>query len=486
MKSVLVFDLGASNGRAMLCGYDGGRLSLREVHRFPNDPVTVRGILYWDILRLFHEIKQGIVKAYTFTDKIESIGIDSWGVDFGFIGSDGRLLGNPVCYRDRRTEGIIPRAEKKLSSRRLYEITGIQNMEINTVFQLYALSEKGQLPGIARLLMIPDLINYFLTGNMLAESSIASTTGLAANDEWSEEILSAFGLPREMFPDIVPPGTRVGELSEDICTELRVPACTVTAVCGHDTQCAAAAVPAKPGEDHIFISCGTWSLFGTVTDEPVKTELSASLGISNERGWGGRTTFLKNIIGLWFMQETRRYLAKRGEEYSFADLEKMAENAEGFKCFIDPDSPEFVPPGDIPGRVQEYCKRTGQYVPGTLGEIMRCIYESLAMKYRQTKDEIESCTGKKYDRIYMVGGGIKDKLLCRMAACACGCTVTVGPAEAAAYGNGMVQLVSLGVIESMEKAAEILSASECTEDHGAEDTGEWERAYERYKALLGG
>lgn len=485
MKNVLVFDLGASNGRAMLCGYDGKTFSLREVHRFPNDPVMVRGTLYWDILRLLHEIKQGIVKAYSFTDKIESIGIDTWGVDFGFIGEKGELLYNPVCYRDRRTEGVIPRAAEKISPRRLYEITGIQNMEINTVFQLYALSERGILPEKAKLLMTPDLIGYMLTGNMLTESSIASTTGLAADDKWSEEILSALGLSGQMLAPIVSPGTRVGELSEEICKELCVPSCPVTAVCGHDTQCAAAAVPCTDSGDFIFISCGTWSLFGTVTGEAIKTERSAALGISNERGWGGKITFLKNIIGLWFIQETRRFLSKKGEQYSFADLEKAAESAEGFRCFIDPDSPEFVPPGDIPGRVREYCRRTGQYVPQTLGETMRCIYESLAMKYRQSLEEIEECTGKKYDRIYMVGGGIKDKLLCRLAACACGCEVTAGPVEAAAYGNGMIQLVSLGEIESMEAASGILLQSEQPQAYCPENGEEWERAYYRYKSVLG-
>lgn len=492
-KNVLVFDLGASSGRAMVLGLKDGRVSLTEVHRFPNDPVTVNGTLYWDVLRLFHEIKQGIVKANAFTDEpILSLGIDTWGVDFGLIGEDGQLIENPVCYRDRRTEGIAEEFFKKISPDRLYEMTGVQIMDINTVFQLYSLTLKRPhiLKSAQKILLMPDLFNYLLTGRIYAENSIASTTALMSGSEWSREILSAIEVPTVYFPQIIPSGTKIGELSEDICSELQVSKCAVTVVCGHDTQCAAfavptAAVPAADDEDHIFISCGTWSLFGTETESPIKTEKSARLGISNETGFGGKTTFLKNIIGLWFIQETRRFLAKKGQEYSFADLENMAKSAEPFKCFIDPDAPEFVPPGDIPGRAAEFCRRTGQYVPQSLAETMRCIYESLAMKYRQSLEEIEECTGKTYSRIYMVGGGIKDKFLCRLAAGACKRTVTAGPVEAAAYGNGLIQLVALGEISGMTAARQILAASEKTDTFEPENPTEWDSAYKKYTAICG-
>lgn len=486
MKSVLVFDLGASSGRAMLCSLENGSIAMKEVHRFSNDPVMVNKTLYWDILRLFHEIKQGIVKANG-EGGFESIGIDTWGVDFGMIGSD-RLLENPVCYRDRRTSGILPRAFEKISPEELYDITGVEIMEINTAFQLLYLKlcRENILSGAQKILLTPDLLNFMLTGEMRAEMSIASTTGLmdAGTKKWSERVIHALGLPENIFPDIIPPGTEVGTLSEDICGELCVPPCAVTAVCGHDTQCACAAVPAHE-KDFIFVSCGTWSLFGTETDAPVISGLSRKFNITNETGFGGKTTFMKNIIGLWFIQETRRFLSRQGEEYSFAQLESLARSAEPMKCFIDPSAPEFVPPGNIPERVRAFCRRTGQYVPESLGEVLRCIYESLAMKYRQSLSEISLCTGKKYEKIYMVGGGIKDSFLCSLAACACGCPVSAGPVEATAYGNAAIQLISGGAVSDISEAREIISRSEDIKMYYPENTEDWDRAYERYEGILG-
>lgn len=487
MRSVLVFDFGASSGRAMLCSLENDRLSLKEVHRFSNDPVMVRGTFYWDILRLFHEVKQGIIKANA-EGGFESIGIDTWGVDFGFIDKDGRLMENPVNYRDKRTNGILSEALKLISPEELYAETGIEIMEINTAFQLLSvrLAREELLQGADKMLFMPDLIGYLLTGRVYSELSIASTSQLldAKTHNWSERVTDALGIDRSILPEIIPPGTVIGELSPELCEELCVPPCRVTAVCGHDTQCACAAVQACE-EDYIFVSCGTWSLFGTELSAPVISELSAKYGITNEIGRGGRITFLKNIIGLWFIQETRRFLAKQGKEYSFGDLEGLASSAEPFYCFIDPDAPEFVPPGDIPGRVREYCRRTGQNVPEDLGQVMRCIYESLALKYRQTLEEISLCTGKSYSKIYMVGGGIKDTFLCRLAACACGCMVSTGPAEATAYGNGAIQLISLGAVPDHSTAVKMIANSVETAVFLPEDTEEWERAYERYKAVTG-
>lgn len=486
-RSVLVFDLGASSGRAMLCSLENGRLSMEEVHRFSNDPVMLHGTFYWDILRLFFEIKQGIIKANA-KGGFESIGTDTWGVDFGLMGKDGALLENPVNYRDRRTSGILPKAFEMISPEELYAVTGIEIMEINTAFQLLSLRlcREGILNRTDKILLTPDLLNFFLTGELHSELSIASTTGLldAKTKDWSDKVINALGLPRSIFPEIIPSGTQAGMLTEELSEELCIPRCPVTAVCGHDTQCAAAAVPAEE-EDFIFISCGTWSLFGTETDSPVLTPLSAKYNITNETGFGGKTTFLKNIIGLWFIQETRRYLKKQGQEYSFADLEQMARESEPFKCFIDPAAPEFVPPGDIPQRVKDYCARTGQYVPQTLGEVMRCIYESLALKYRQSLDEISECTGRKYDKIYMVGGGIKDTFLCSLAACSCGCTVNAGPVEATAYGNGAIQLISLGAIENISEARKIIRRSEDIKVYRPENEAKWAESYEIYKKITG-
>lgn len=487
MKRVLVFDFGASGGRAMLCGYDGERLTLSEVHRFSNDPVMVRGTFCWDILRLFHEIKQGIIKANA-EGGFESIGIDTWGVDFGIIGSDGMLLENPVNYRDARTNGILPKAFERMSAEELYAETGIQIMEINSAFQLLSLKLQREhlLDRAEKILFMPDLMGYLLTGKIYSEMSIASTSQLvdAKTKTWSDKTLDSLGIPKSILPEIIPSGTEIGELAPDICDELCVPKFRVTAVCGHDTQCACAAVPAAE-DDFIFISCGTWSLFGTELDAPVLTELSARLNCSNETGFGNKTTFLKNIIGLWFIQETRRWLRKQGSEYSFADLERLASGSEPFRCFIDPDAPEFVPPGDIPQRVKDYCQRTGQPVPETLGQVMRCIYESLAMKYRQSLEEIMQCTGKTYSRIYMVGGGIKDTFLCKLAAGACGCEVSAGPVEATAYGNAVIQLMSMGVIPDIKTARSLISRSEEIKRYSPENTDKWAEAYKRYCDIQG-
>lgn len=485
-KRVLAFDFGASSGRAIIGIFDGETIRLEEVHRFENTPVQMCGTLYWDLPRLFHEVKQGLVKAAQ-SGGFDSLAVDTWGVDFGLIGKDGHLLELPVNYRDSRTAGMLDKAFELIDKERFYKITGNQFMEINTAFQL--LSLKLQRPEMLKnadaLLLMPDLFGYLLTGKKRAELSIASTTQMmnAVNRSWSETVLDALGIPKNILPEICMPATELGELSEEICRELDIPSAKVISVCGHDTQCAAAAAPTEE-KDFIFISCGTWSLFGTETDEPVINEKSSELNITNETGYGGKTTFLKNIIGLWLIQESRRQFKREGKEYSFADLEKMALECEPFKCFIDPDAPEFVPVGNIPERVREYCRRTNQPVPESVGEVMRCIYESLALKYRLTFDEIRECTGKEYRKIHLVGGGTKDGMLCRMTAAACNCDVAAGPIEATAYGNIAMQLIAVGAIPDIKTARQIIAKSDNVKLYSPENTEEWERAYKRYLDII--
>lgn len=485
-KRVLAFDFGASSGRAMLGKFDGEKITLEEIHRFSNDPVKLGDTLYWDVHRLFYEVKQGISKA-ALAGGFDSIGVDTWGVDFGLIGADGALMEAPVHYRDSRNIGMADKALTVFPRERFYKITGNQFMDINTVFQLLALKLKRphMLKNARTLLLMPDLFNYLLTGVKRTEVSIASTTQMmnAVNKSWSETVLNALRLPKNLLTEIVPSGTVVGRLREDICKELNAPPAEVIAVCGHDTQCAVCAVPAE-SEDFIFISCGTWSLFGTEVPEPIIDERSERLNVTNETGYGGRTTFLKNIIGLWLIQESRRQFGREGKNFSYADLERLALESEPFKCFIDPDAPEFVPEGDIPGRVREYCRGTGQPVPETEGEIMRCIYESLALKYRTAFDEIKECTGKSYGRIHLVGGGAKDGLLCRMTANACGCPVTAGPVEATAYGNIAVQLMAGGDIPDLAAARKIIAASDSVKTFMPDDPETWKEAYHRYKKFL--
>lgn len=481
-KRVLAFDFGASSGRAIIGCFDGDKITLEEVHRFSNDPVSVGGTVYWDVLRLFYEIKQGIIKA-KIAGGFDSIGIDTWGVDFGLIDSEGKLMENPVHYRDARTVGLVDEAFKTMPKEKLYGITGIQFMELNTLFQLISLKKNRpwMLERADKMLFMPDLFGYMLTGKMCAEYSIASTSQLIDLDKktWSKEILDAFGIKESVFAPLVQPGTVLGELSKEVCEECGVDPVPVISVCGHDTQSAITSVPCEDG-DFAFLSSGTWSLFGTELDKPIVNETSMNINITNEGGFDGSTGFLKNIIGLWLIQESRRQWKREGKEYSYADLEKLALAAEPFKCFIDPDAPEFVPHGNIPERVREFCRKTGQYVPETVGEIMRCIYESLAMKYRLTFEKLRECTERDYPVIHVIGGGTKDGLLCQMTANSCDRTVKAGPIEATVMGNVAVQLMSDGSVKNIGQARKIVADSSELKTFEPKDTDKWAGAYEDF------
>lgn len=482
MKNVLAIDFGASSGRAVIGSFDGTVIKLTEIHRFSNDPVTLGGTMYWDFLRLFHEIKQALIKSKEYGE-IDSIAIDTWGVDFGIIDKSGRLLENPVHYRDSRTAGTADYSKRFIDHKRLYEKTGIQIMEINTAFQLLSIiRDRAELLDRAdKILMMPDLFAYYLGAKPVAEMSIASTTQLfdANTKTWSEECCERLKIKHSLLPEIVAGGTVVGTLSDEICKELDIKPAKIIAACGHDTQSAMVAAPASE-KDFAFLSCGTWSLLGTELDAPVINEKSAKLNVSNETGYGAKTSFLKNIIGLWLIQESRRQWIREGRQYTFAELEDMARNAEPFRCFIDVDAPEFTPAGNIPERIKEYCKKTGQYVPENDGEVMRCIYESLAMKYRTAVNELEDCTNKKFSKLYMVGGGTKDKFLSELTADALGIEVSSGPVEATSYGNIAIQLMASGEIADIKTSRKIIAASEKLYSFTPENTAEWNKYYEIY------
>ena len=482
----LAFDFGASSGRAILGTFDGETIRIEEVHRFSNDPVAIRGTLYWDVLRQYYEIKQGLLKAKQHGG-FDTVAVDTWGVDFGLLDECGYLLDNPVHYRDQRTKGLVEESFKSIPQEEFYQLTGIQLMELNTVFQLMAL--KRQRPALLEraktLLFMPDLFNYLLTGKKQTEFTIASTSQLldAQTGGWSEEVLLRLGIPKNILTPIVLPGKPVGPLEQSICEELGLPPAQVVTVASHDTQSAVAAVPTQE-KDFLFISCGTWSLFGTELEAPLINEASAAMNITNERGVEGTTTFLKNIIGLWLIQESRRQWQREGQDYSFAQLEKLALAAKPFQCFIDPDAPEFVPQGDLPGRVREFCEKTGQYVPQTVGEVMRCIYESLALKYRLTFEAIRNCTGKAYRQIHVLGGGTKDGLLCQMTANSCGVPVLAGPIEATVLGNLAVQFIASGAIESIRQARKIIAQSETVTPYAPKDTQSWNAAYDQFQHYI--
>ncbi len=485
-KRVLAFDFGASSGRAIIGCFDGEKITLEEVHRFSNDPVSVGGTVYWDVLRLFYEIKQGIIKA-RMAGGFDSIGIDTWGVDFGLIDAEGKLMENPIHYRDARTVGMVDEAFKTMPREKIYGITGIQFMELNTLFQLISLKKNRpwMLERADKMLFMPDLFAYMLTGKMCAEYSIASTSQIIdlKTKSWSKELLEAFGIKEDIFAPLVKPGTVLGMLTPEICEECGVDPVPVISVCGHDTQSAITSVPCEDGK-FAFLSSGTWSLFGTELEKPIVNETSLNINITNEGGFDDTVGFLKNIIGLWLIQESRRQWQRQGEDYSYADLEKLALAAEPFKCFIDPDAPEFVPHGNIPKRVQEFCEKTGQYVPQTVGEIMRCIYESLAMKYKLTFEKLCECTERDYPVIHVIGGGTKDTLLCQLTANSCNRTVKAGPIEATVMGNVAVQLMSDNSVADISEARKIVANSSELKVYEPADVDKWEEAYQTFLKIV--
>ncbi|MEG2088270.1 MAG: FGGY-family carbohydrate kinase, partial [Angelakisella sp.] len=376
--------------------------------------------------------------------------------------------------RDARTNGVVEQALQKMDARTLYRETGNQIMPLNTLFQLLA----TDLTQAKTLLFMPDLFAYTLCGAAVCERTIASTSQMLnpVTAQWSEAVLHTFGIPKELFADSVPSGTIIGSYH----------GAKVIAVAGHDTQCAVAAMPVTPQDTAhtAFLSCGTWSLFGTELDEPILTEHSNRLALSNELGANGKINYLKNIIGLWLIQESRREWRRQGTDYSYAELERLALEAPALCSFIDPDAPEFTPTGDIPARVRAFCKRTGQPVPQSVGEVMRCIYQSLALKYRYALEQLQQVTGKEFTTLHILGGGTKDKLLCQMTANSCNIPVVAGPVEATALGNIIIQLTALGELADLAAGRELIARTEGLTQYTPWEQEQWNQAYEQYKKIF--
>lgn len=486
MKRVLAFDFGASSGRSILGEFDGHKIDLIEVHRFDNDPVMMNGVFYWDFLRLFHEVKQGIVQAKQ-KGSFSSIGIDTWGVDFGLLDANGDLLQNPVNYRDARTVGMIEEVCKIIPKEVLYQQTGLQFMELNTLFQLFSLVQKQPelLKRAQTALLMPDLFGYFLTGKKTAEFSIASTTQMMSHQtkQWNHELLNTLSIKSNLFPKIVPAGTTLGAVSPSLCEELGICDVNVISVTGHDTACAVVAVPTTQ-KDFVFLSCGTWSLLGTELDAPIINEKSSNLNITNEGGYAGSTHFLKNIVGLWHVQETRRQYQREGTTYSYPEIVSLAAATPALVSFIDPDSAEFLIPGNIPERIRAYCQKTHQPIPQSEGEIFQTIYQSLAMKYHFSLEQIQDCTGKEYDTVHIIGGGANATNLCQMTANSTGRTVVAGPIEATALGNIAVQLMADGSISSLQEARKVIANSFQPAIYHPQNTDQWQQAYQRFTQII--
>lgn len=458
-KDFLALDLGAESGRAVLGTLAAGRLRTREVRRFPNGMVSLRGHWHWNVYRLFEEVQAALRDCAG--EELAAIGVDTWGVDFGLVAADGTLLGLPYTYRDPRTAAAMAELGRRISRERLYELTGIQHLAINSIYQLYAyiLERSSLLPAASGLLFIPDLFNFLLTGVRKTEFTLATTSQLynPVKGDWEDELLALVGVPRGIMPEIVPPGTVLGPLTAEIASETGLGPVPVVATASHDTAAAVAAVPAE-GEEWAYISSGTWSLMGVEVREPVITPQSAALNLTNEGGVGGTFRLLKNITGLWLLQQCQRAWA-RERAYSYAELVQLAAEAPPFGAVIDVDANAFMNPPDMPEAIRHFCRETGQEPPASVGAIARCILESLALKYRAVLDELRQVYGRPIRTLHVVGGGARNALLNQLTAAATGLPVVAGPYEATAVGNLLVQALALGELDSPAEIRQVVRDS---------------------------
>ncbi len=479
------FDFGASNGRAVHGAFDGNRLTIRELHRFPNEPVQVGDTLYWDVLRLFQQMQQGLFKAAREGITPAAVGIDTWGVDFGLLDRNGRLLSNPVHYRDGRTDGMMEKAYGILQKEEIFHHTGLAFMQFNTLYQLLALrrADDPTLAAAKRLLFMPDLFSYFLSGETGTEYTIASTSQLTdpRTRGWSPPIFDAFGLPKELFAPLCEPGTVRGALRGVLKAQMGIQGETlVVAGAQHDTAAAVAAVPAE-GKNFAYISSGTWSLLGAETGAPVISPGVLDANYTNEGGVCGTTRVLKNIMGMWILQECRRAWLAEGTCEDYAGLAALAEQEAPFRSLFDPDDDRFLSPGDMPGRIRAYCLETNQPAPETRGQFARAIYESLALKYRWALKRLErDILGRAVDCLHIVGGGSHNALLNRMTASAIQKPVIAGPGEATAIGNLLIQAMALGAVGSLADLRAVVRASFDTVTCMPENGGAWDDAYGRF------
>ncbi|MEU6714860.1 rhamnulokinase family protein [Nonomuraea sp. NPDC046802] len=447
MTRLAAVDLGASSGRVMLAELSGG-LRLTEAHRFPNGPVRVAGRLHWDILGLYREILAGLRAA----GPVSSIGVDSWAVDYGLLDESGALLGNPVHYRDDRTQGVAEQVAAQVGAATLYETSGLQVLPFNTIYQLLA----DRLDGAATMLLIPDLIGYWLTGELGAEVTNASTTGLldVRTRAWALPLAERLGLPAGLFPPLRQPGDHAGDLRPDVAAEIGWSA-PVRAVASHDTASAVAAVPAS-GPAFAYISCGTWSLAGVELPGPVLTQESRAANFTNEAGVDGTVRYLRNVMGLWLLQECLR--AWPGSD--LRELLKAAAGERPFAAVVNPDEPVFLPPGDMPARIAAECRRTGQRPPSSPAAFTRCVLESLALGHRLAVRQAMELSGREVEVVHLVGGGSRNELLCQLTADACELPVVAGPAEATTFGNVLVQARAAGLVSDLEEMRSLVAASE--------------------------
>jgi rhamnulokinase len=481
----LAVDLGASSGRAFLGSFDGGRISLSEVHRFPNEPVQLVDGLHWDALRIMHEVKQGLAKAARESRNLESIGVDTWGVDFALLDRDGALVSNPHHYRDSRTDGVMERAFGRVSREEIYQTTGIQFLPFNTLYQLLAMEDSPLLEAADTLLMIPDLIGYWLTGEKASEYTVTTTTQLydLASQDWARDLMQRMNVPERIFPEVLPSGTQLGVLLPEVGEETGLGRLPMMSTATHDTAAAVVAVPADG--PFSYISSGTWSLVGVETHRPVATKDGLRHNFTNEGGFGGTVRLLRNVMGLWLLQESRRTWVRQGRDYSYEELAHMAETVPSFGALIDPDHDDFLAPGDMPARIREFCAKTGQTPVEEPGAVARCIFESLALKYRWVLERAEEISEQRAETVHVVGGGAQNALLCRLTADATRRPVLAGPVEATAMGNLMVQAFGRGYVSSLQEIRNVVRSSVEVQTYlprGSADS--WDEAFSRFSELV--
>jgi sugar (pentulose or hexulose) kinase len=498
-QNFLALDLGASNGRAVIGRFDGSRLALEEIHRFPNGPVALPRLgahvsaaqpasLYWDALALFCEVKQGLAKAVKCCGPdLASAGLDTWGVDFALLDRQGGLIGNPYHYRDSRTDGMVEEACRRVPREEIFASTGIQFMQLNTLIQLFAMAEqRSPLLDIAdRLLMMPDLLNYFLTGQRVSEYTDASTSQCMdmRTGRWANELIARLGIPTHIFPPVVQPGTVLGPLLPAVAEEIAAGGIVMVAPGTHDTGSAVAAVPAE-SDDYAYLSSGTWSLIGVESRQAVINDKTLAFNFTNEGGVCNTIRLLKNIAGLWLIQECRRVWQQEGTQLSWSDITALAADAPPFTAVLDVDAKDFLAPGDMPARIRDYCARTGQPVPGDRGTIARVVFESLALRYRHVQEMMDDLVGRRIGTLHIVGGGSQNRMVNQFAADCIGRPVVAGPVEATAIGNLLMQMLAMHAIGSLEEGRQVVRNSFATERFEPDGQGPWDEAYERFKRLI--
>jgi len=482
----LAFDLGATSGRSILATLADGTLEMEELTRFPNAIQPINGKYYWNIFGLYESLKEGLKAAAAQKVKIDAIGIDTWGVDFVYVGKDGSFLGCPRAYRDPYTNGMPEEFFKLVSRKEVYDLTGIQIMNFNSLYQLFAAKREGgsAIEAADKILFMPDALSYMLSGKMVCEYTIASTSQILnpRTKKFDEKLLATAGVSPSILPEIIFPGVVIGTLTDELAEFSGLGKVPVCAVAGHDTGSAIAAIPAE-NERFAYLSSGTWSLMGIEVEDPIISDASFEMNFTNEGGVNGTTRFLKNITGMWLLEQCRKEWEKEGTSYSYPTIVGLATKAEGFRSLVDTDHPSFANPHSMCSAIQEFCAASGQLVPTTHSEFIRCIFDSLALKYKNILGKLQQVAPFQIEKLHIIGGGAQNKLLNQFTSNAIGLPVVAGPSEATAIGNVMMQAKALGIVADLADMRAVIRKSVTPDVFHPEDANVWDAAYEKFLSI---